>query len=510
MKVYYDESPAGAGKTHRAIEGITRTKCKALFVTERKESFSELKQRIIKSSNEQGTRPTLRGIHGEMENLGGSVSKSVEDLPLHFDILDHVVAIITHAAFLTSDLSGFAGWRIVIDEVPAFLDFQEKSTHLDEAYFSRYYSLQSVTDDWHAVIATDEGMALSASDVRADDSHKHLSVFHTRVLEASQPDAHRHVLCNLPEWSAMEERKVKWCWASTFSLLELAAFDRIELLGNRFRSDIGSMLTQFFDGEDVEWEELPPLTDRRALVSRPVHIRYFSERDSAKSLFGGDFGMTALPEIGSYLASVLPAGNSIWTANDSGIYGQPTPKQLLGLPTNDYLSPKQAGTNKYASLSHAAIIYAAKPSPNLRSLLKALAIDPDHWTRSIEHEAILQFVTRTSVRDPLNANPVWLYVFDRAQAEYLKDYFDGLPHVEADVSAIQLSIEIPEKSKGGRPPDVRTPEEQVAWKDAKRKKDAERKRRKRAEGAASPAAHQMSQMSKSLYAAERTGSHSMR
>lgn len=488
MKVYYDESPAGAGKTRRAIEGITTERCKAIFVTERKESFAELRQRITAMSDSKGTHPTVHGIHGDMENLGGSVSKSVEDLPVRYASLDHVIVVITHAAFLSSDFSGFVGWRIVIDEVPAFLDFQEKSTHLDAAYFDQHYSLQSVTDDWHAVIATEEGMALSASDVRADDSHAHLSVFHSRVLEASQPDARRYVLCSLPKWSAMQERKVKWCWASTFSLRELAAFDRIELLGNRFRSDIGSMLTQFFDGEDVEWEELPPLVDKRVAVLRAVHIHYFSDRASAKSLFSGEFGRAALPEIGRFLAQVLPAENSIWSANDTGIFGQPTPKQLLGLPAGDYISPKQAGTNNYASRSHAAIIYAAKPSPNLRSLLKALSIDPEHWTRSIEHETILQFVTRTSVRDPSNASPVSLYVFDHDQAKYLKEYFDGLAHVSAEISSIPLPIDIPEKSKGGRPPAMRTVKEQVAWQDAKRKKDADRKRKKRADGAKRKAA----------------------
>lgn len=482
MKVYYDESPAGAGKTERAIKGITRSKCKAVFVTERKESFWELHNRIATISAAMGTRPCVRHIHGDMDNLGGSVSKAVEELPHSYVSVDHVIVIITHSAFLGSDFSAFAGWRIVIDEVPAFLDFQEKTTHLDAAYFCRHYTLQHISGDWHAVAATDKGLALSAADVRADDSHRHLSVFHKRVLEASRPDANRYVLCNLPKWSAMEERNVQWCWASTFSLRELSAFERVELLGNRFRSDIGSLLTQFFDGEDVDWEELPPLTNSRSFAQRRVHISYFSDRPSAKSLFGKDFGQAALTGIGAYLVNVLPKGNSIWSANDTGVFGEPTPRQMLGLPSADYVSPKQAGTNRFTDLSHAAIIYAAKPSPNLCSLLKALGIDPDNWTRSIEHETILQFVTRTSVRDPGNATSVHLYVFDREQAEYLKEYFYGLPHVSAYVTRVPLTLAIPDKSKGGRPPKVRTPQEHDVWKAEKRKKDAERKRKERADG----------------------------
>lgn len=426
-----------------------------------------------------GTRPVIAHIHGDMENLGCSVSNAVGEVPHRFAHLDHVIVIITHAALLTSTFTGFAGWRIIIDEVPAFLDFEEKTTHLDAAYFERHYRLKHVHGDWHMVTATASGLAISAADVRADESHGHLSVFHARVLDAARPDANRYVLCNLPNWAAMEERKVKWCWASTFSLRDLAAFERIELLGNRFRSDIGSMLTQFFDSEDVEWEQLPMLMGTRQFVKRRVHIHYFTDRPAAKSLFGDSYGQAALREIGNHLAKVMPEGNSIWSANDTGVYGQPTPKQALGLPTKGYLSPKQAGTNRFSDLSHAAIIYAAKPCPNLRGLLAALGIDPDHWTRSIEHETILQFVTRTSVRDPENSTSANLYVFDRAQAQYLKDYFDSLAHVEADVSQVPLEVTIPPKSRGGRPAIIRTPQEQAEWLAEKRRKDAVRKRNSR-------------------------------
>lgn len=483
MKVYYDESPAGAGKTERAIEGITRSKCKVLFVTERKESFGELHKRIGISSREEGTHPSIRLIHGDTKNPHGSVAKEVENLPNYYSNFEHVIVIITHSALLQSDFAGFSGWRITIDEVPAFLNFEEKVTHLDSAYFTRHYALRQVSDLWHAVEPTPEGANLSPADVRADDSHNHLSVFHSRVLEAARPDATRFVLCNLPDWSAMEKRNVKWCWASTFSLRELAAFDHVELLGNRFRGDIGSHLSRFFDVEDVEWIELPPLP-ARSFAPRRVHISYFSDqRDASKSLFQQAGGQKTLRVIGRYLRSVLTPKHSIWSANDVAERDTPSPKECLGLPSADFLSPKQAGTNRYSHISHAAMIYAAKPSPNLRSLLKACGMDPALWTRSVEHETILQFVTRTSVRDPDSTAPVHLYVFDRAQAEYLLEYFAALSHVSANISYVALDVDVPMKQKGGRPRAVRTPEEQVVWEKEKRMKDRDRKRASRKKAA---------------------------
>ncbi|EJU12875.1 hypothetical protein LH128_11608 [Sphingomonas sp. LH128] len=131
-------------------------------------------------------------------------------------------------------------------------------------------------------------------------------------------------------------------------------------------------------------------------------------------------------------------------------------------------------------VSHAAAIYSAKPSSNLRGLLTALHLDPVIWTRSVEFETILQFVTRTSVRDPANRTPVHLWVFNRAQAAYLKDYFDTLPYVAATMRHVPLGVGLLPAAQGGRPVIVLTPEEQERRKANRRKLDAERKRRKRA------------------------------
>jgi len=301
-------------------------------------------------------------------------------------------------------------------------------------------------------------------------------VFHARVMEADRPGAKRHVLCNLSSWAQMSSRKVRWCWGSVFSLKELEAFDRVELLGNRFRKNVGSMLAQCLDGDDVEWETLPPLSQTRPFVHRDVEITYFAERPAARSLFETPDGQRALKEIGDHLRGVLPAGNAIWTANETTGRGLPSPKELISLPASDYLKPKQAGTNRYQSVSHAAMIYTAKPCPNLRGLLIAFGIEPEAWTQSVEYEAILQFVTRTSVRDPGNATTVRLWVFDSGQAQYLKEYFDGLAHVTATVSCAGLPLRIAPKSGGGRPAVFRSPVEQAAHEADRRAKDAARKR----------------------------------
>lgn len=480
VKVYYDDSPTGVGKTTRAITSICRQPCKAIFITERKNAFDELEGEMRRIAAHMGTRPLIRRVYSHPGNRGGSVVEEIEALPDRYAGCSHLIVIATHAALLRSNFSDFGGWRIVIDEVPAFLDFEEKRTHLDASFFERHYALEHVIGRWHAITLTEAGHSLTAADIRADQSHAHLGVFHARVIEASRPGGKRVVLSNLADWREMAGRKVQWCWASVFSLRELAAFDRVELLGNRFRSDIGSILADWLEVEEIEWEALPPLTSARRFELRPLTIHYFFDRPASKSLFASDQGQRALAAIGKHLVTVLPDGQSIWTANDTADLGAPTPKTLLALPVGDYLTPRQAGTNRHMAVSHAAAIYSAKPSANLRELLTALNLDPAIWTRSVEFEAILQFVTRTSVRDPANGTPVHLWVFDREQATYLKDYFDMLPHVAATMRTVPLGLELVSAAQGGRPTIVLTPEQQAQRQADRRKRDAERKRRQRA------------------------------
>ncbi len=478
MKVFVDESHAGAGKTREAIKRIVSDPCRTLFITERKNAFPELEQRFRDAASKANTAPIIRHVHGD-NHEGRGVVKRIAELPADYRLHEHVVVIATHEALLRSDFGGFAGWQIVIDEVPRFLDFQERHTPLDIAFFQRHYILTPMLGNWSTVEPTPAGRALTVKQVRNDDSHTHLDLFHARVLEADQPNGTRLVMCNLPHWSAMKGEKVKWCWASTFSLRALAAFDRVELLGNRFSEDIGTQITSFIDGDRVEWETLPPPPmEGDAPATRSVTINFFSDRPSAKSWFGQGGGQAVLREIGAHLATTLPQ-NAIWTANENGDWGKPAPKELLALNDNTFVKPKQAGTNQFRKLHHAAMIYAAKPCENLRALLRLFKINPPLWTRSVEFETILQFATRTSVRDPDSTAPVSLWVFDREQALYLKEYFDTQPHIVASMVHVPLAVAIPPKSKGGRPRAFRTPEQEAARQAERRKREAARKRLRR-------------------------------
>jgi hypothetical protein len=485
MKIYLDQSPPASGKTYRAIQSITKKPCKALFITERTDRFDELERDICKAASVCGTDPTIIRVSSKENDYSNTVAQKIESLPEDYKKYGHVIVLATHAAMLRSNFSGFGVWQLIVDEVPQFVDFEEKRTHLDAAFFQKYYRLEPLMDNWSVVTLTKAGQQLTTASVRADDSHKHLGVFHARVIEASRDNPVRFVLCNLPKWEDMSASKVTWCWASTFSLWELEPFDRVVLLGNRFRNDIGNIISETMAVQAIKWEELPPLKRKLEFVRRAVHIHYFSEsRRSSRCCFDSDEGQVMLREIGAYLSKVLPADNSIWTANDSSVRANTiSPKCAMvegGLSDKHYLPPRQAGTNNHMGKSHAAMIYSAKPSPHLVALLKMLNVPIELWAASVEHETILQFMSRTSVRDKDNSSPVHLWVFDRDQALYLKEHFDSLDYVSATMQLVADGPSVPAQSKRGPKAAVRTVEEQAEFDAARRRKDAERNRRNRA------------------------------
>lgn len=481
MIIAVDESGTGTGKTHRVIDYIiSSTKMKVLFVTERTQSFHEIKARIVGMASAKNSCPIVSSISSETDSHL-SVSKQIKNLPSLYATADHVVVIITHAALIQSDFSAFAGWQIVIDEVPNFIDFEEKRTHLDQHFFDRHYRLTPLAGGWSAVSLTMDGERLSVADLRSDDSHAHLHRFHSCVRESNVGQTSRYVLTNICSWNGMSSRSVKWAWASVFSMSSLAAFDQILVLGNRFRNNIGAIMSAAFETRVVEWESLPSLNYNRPFRTRAVRIHYFSERPASKTYFGSLPGQAVLREIGSTVSKRLVGQDYIWTANRSSDRQNPSPATLLNLEAARYLPPKQAGTNLFQHVSAAVAIYTAKPSTNLRSLMLAFDIDPSRWTDSVEYETILQFMTRTSVRDPDSSQDLDMFVFDRNQANYLAGYFRDLAHLHVSISQVALEADIPERRYGGRPRLILTPEEEKARQDLRRRKDAERKRRVRAQ-----------------------------
>ena len=439
MIVAVDESPVGSGKTEKQIRRAVTIPAKYLFVVERLESMTELAQRIAPLI---GNHPVIiELIRGDEMARGLSVRQAVEALPDQYQA-GHVIAICTHAAMMMSELSRFSGWHIIIDEVPSVLVLDEKQSKLDAHFFERNYKLENVQGEWSRVTMTDAGFEIDGSDLQQDDSHRHLRVFHQRVRDASLTNG-RPVLCNLSAWSDVEREGVTWTWWSLFSITQLSAFASINFLGNNFRQSIAAKLMEAWEPE-LEWKPFSTVGSR-PLQSKTATIRYYSNERASLTFFRSDLGKANLKKIASFIASASK-GNFIWTANTDVV-------ETIGdcFRNGTRLTPRQSGSGKFQHFDNAAIFFAAKPNPNVRSILSAVGVKDDDWIASNEHETILQFVTRTSIRDVASNAAVVIDVFSEDQATYLKSFFDDQPHISATVEYVDLDLEKRVLKTAGRP-----------------------------------------------------------
>lgn len=467
MIVHVDESPVGTGKTERAIEKIVGVPARWLLAVEKIDGIAELADRI---------RARARGsivpheIASTGARRGNSVRQEVEALPSRYQS-GHVVAICTHAALMMSDLRAFEGWHLIVDEVPNVLLMSEVQSKLDVTFFEAHYALTHVRGLWWQVTLTEAGRRIDGSDLQQDDSHRHLRMFHQRVADSERDE--RAVVCNLQRWSDMRQPDLQWTWWSLFSVRQLAAFETIRFLGNGFMDSVSAKMMQRWE-PDVQWITRSTAGDR-PLVRRSVLVRYFSpHRRASKNLFESPKGHTALAAIGAFVAADAPRDRLIWSSNES--VAKPLARHL---PREKRLSPRQAGTDSWMHCTHAAMIYAVKPSENVRSVIRAIGVTEDEWISTNERETILQLVTRCSIRDVASAEPATVYVFDKDQADYLMAFFAKQAHIDATIEFVDLALDLAFEKPGPKERAL-SPDEVAATKADRQAKKAGYERDRRA------------------------------
>lgn len=468
MDITVDVAPPGEGKTTAAQINIASCINKYLFVTERRETMFAIEADLLRFADQRGRHLIVKRIASDEGLSRNSVKEAVEALPNQYRDEVHVCAIITHAAMLMSDLSEFHGWHIVIDEIPAVLSVQEVQTKMDHAFFNATYQLAPLEgySGWSTVSLTNAGRRVTSRDLYQDDSHRHLRGFHALVVE-SERSGSRRVVCNLHEWTEMGDvvdgtTARDWIWGSLFTLNGLSAFAGVTILGNRFGESLSYKLlveAAAQDGLDVHWQ-FKSTTRPQQWQRRRVRLIYFTNRRSSRYHLSSEGGRDHLAKVDRFLADTL-TGPMLWTTND------------LFRPSFEHLNegafrqPRQAGSNDFAGCTSAAMIYSAKPSPQVEGLLAAHGVSRDDWIATNEFEPILQFLTRTAIRDPHSTEPLTFAVYDYEQARYVADRLGALAHVDLTVERIDLGIPELEKKKPGRKPSLTAEERQIRTRDQK-------------------------------------------
>lgn len=444
----YINSPAGAGKSYYAANEMLNHPAQYLVVRDRCEAIVEYASQLRRHAS---AGVEIISITNETVPV---VRAAVRDIPDRAS--SHCIVLITHAAMMASDLSGFTGWDIWIDETPSIFDQQLFRTPLSGEWLADTYKLTPVegAKGWSSVTMRDDAWRIAAADIARDDALAIFRTFHERVMSASSPPddlpvrlaknfhtSGRAVVCSITDWSEVEasedDMSPAWDWWSVWSPVTLSHFNRIVFMANAFDTSLTFNMMQAF--HDIEWNEIK--INHRPYAKRKVVIEYFADKHVAsRYLFQSEKGRDNLRKVAEHLSDA----DKIWMTNEAYL---PALRGVGG----QKLSPIQSGSNSYQDYHQAAAIYSAKPSSEILRVLEAIGLTGDHWTESVEYETILQFMTRTSVRDADSTETVVLSVYDSRQASYLARYFNALPHCDVTVQLTDLGFARDKTKPVGRP-----------------------------------------------------------
>lgn len=483
MEIGYRDGPCGSGKTRAEIIRIVMTPALYVFAVERRSAIVERVREIQAEAKTAGTRPVIRVVSsGDVGHLPfeptsvqvahiakrWSVIAEISALPKKLKGEKHVIVLVTHEGLKQADLSAFAGWHVIVDETPGAFECRTARTPALLPFFQANYRLEPISDTQSEVRLRDTGLTLS--DFRHDDLLGPWGDFHKRVV------SRREVVVGLTDWSQMADRKA-WNWWSVWSPLEMAAFASVTICAHAFSASLTAIVWRGVWGAEFSLTAVRTPSER-VWKARDVLIRYAADAHTAGSYWWESAaGATCLKAWGTWIASEYPVGGRphLLTSN-----GKTRPILEASGIGGVYPTVRVAGANCWSAVHDASIAYAAKPRPGEAMVLKSLGIDPGVVTRAREHEDIVQFAMRTSLRDPLSTAPVRINVYDRDQAEMLAVYLgEHYPAMRVETRLEEVGIEGVQKPRRGRPSVARSEAQQTVSAAERKARRAENQRRRR-------------------------------
>ena len=393
----------------------------------------------------------------------GSVSTRLSKLTDEVGEDEHAIVFCTHEAMMATDLSGFAGWHLRIDEVPQSVSSGVITVSETIAYFEANYDLELIPGSpWAEVRRRGEQANWKA--VADDDLAK-------SVGEFAKLAGRSGLFVDVRSWEQVGERG-KLGWVSVWTPLALTAFESVTIAAASPRTSLCVRAWAHLLGPELTFHDRVIPSGRKAWPT--VQIHYFTAgHEGSTSFWATPEGRRCIAAVSRHLERVPDIG--FWSANES------VRLAFEGRLSGEALPPKVAGINACREARSCAIIYSAKPTPGDQPLFDLLDLSSEAVRTAREDEDIAQFVLRGAIRNPdfSGVYEVWLYSL--RQAEALRDYLIGndiAVHVELtpcdEAGIMGLARE------GRTQP---TQESGSAKRDRKRQQDADRQRRRRAKQA---------------------------
>ncbi|MGG5890994.1 hypothetical protein ACLF3G_28340 [Falsiroseomonas sp. HC035] len=434
ITIEYNEGPPGSGKSEYLKRIVVEAPRRYLLAVPTKKLLVEhatgedgLRQRIFAA----GLPPCVEVITISTATHARSVRRAVAEAADTYRARQHVVVICTHAAMMTTDLSAYSGWTLLVDEVPSIVACDTWRTGGSRAHLEAHYVLhrQPGKGAWSRVVVRSN--APSAQMISRDDLVGGAVAFHRRALSRSG------VYANLQAWEEMESGD-EWSWWSIWEVGELAAFDRVLLVGNAFSHSITRRLMAERPGEGyrARFQPLALPWTRRQHAARRVVLRYFTENPGSTTFWTNHpEGQSCIGAVSRWIADNTPAAQHMFACNNE-IEAAVTQARVMGLR----LTPCVAGSNDYDDFEHATMLFSAKISPQERKALTMFGIDEEEVRRSREFEAVLQFLFRSAIRRPEFDGTVYWNVYDGEQARFLASFIGEHRLAEVELQCVDVGI----------------------------------------------------------------------
>lgn len=419
----YDSRSVGDGKTYDQLTRIAKEPGRYLFAVDRRDIMIEREAKLKEIAKLVGTNVTVKLIHTPIGNgLGqpGSVRTNIEALPGTYQS-GHLVAFITHTGLQSVDQRAFGDWHLIIDETPSIFDRATLKTTVSRDLVASLFDLEPY-GEFSKIIPKAK---FSTRVVSGDSLAGPLGTLHARVNGGQCL-----VLTHLRDWQDLD-RNSRWSWWSLWSLAGLTAFKSAVILAAGFDKSLTFELCRSRHPE-IAWRRIssaPPRPSRE----RTLTVCYFAEAHLAtRHLFGSKVGEDYIATIAGYLAR-QPV-DRIWTCNAAEKAAMQ--RRLL----RGYLTPRQAGSNSWAHIDHANIIYTAKPDVHECRLLASMGVDPACVIETRERDTIYQFIGRTSLRDRNSDRDVTVHVYDKEQAQAVARSFGIDPCLTVRLELVDLGF----------------------------------------------------------------------
>lgn len=441
-----------------------------LLAVDRREVIEARIRRIEEKAAAAGTHPVFRPIfsrcEGRFENGSENVRRQIREQPTKDNETPHVIIVCTHEGLLTSDLSTYQGWTLIIDETPNLWTFGQAQTEFTWPLYKRFFNLREIGGGLSEIEVRGDAPTVTACKRDTGLSQEFCDTL--RRWQSSRP------IVNLTSWEQAGDGR-QWWWSSVWNPKKLSAFKRVMILANSFEQTITYKLLDHAGVKLVPFA----IQDNRSWQHRNLFIRYFAENHQAGSSFWSNrddpSGSEALQKTFDWIRANSQPTNHYYSANVDTL-------KAVTLP-GEKLQPKVCGSDAYKHITCASFIYTAKPSAAEEKAFELYGITRNEIIRARQNEDLIQFLWRSWLREPNDTRDGEFRVYDRAQAEFLKEFIEatGRP-ISVDLGHVsEAGVDEHQPKPVGRPKIKRTAAEEEDRKNRRRKRDAERKKRRRAE-----------------------------